>query len=414
MSKLPPPMNLREDFPLGTTVLTGLIGFTSLFCILLGGGRESGLLLTHGQSLYFWQWITSLLVVPGLFALVFHLIFLWIIGQIVEGRLGDWRKFAGMALVPAVGLAMLEQIFTLWSGKLLPSSSTSRLIYSLAGMALMWSPGVSVEFPGEYFSRRAKVPGFSLPAWIWIMIYIGLDAFLSQQIGSYSGPPFVNVVALGMGLGIAYMAIQKQPFEEPGDDLPTLLMDAMISRKFRSDAYEPLEEEVAPARKKKKNSGKSVEADADEEEEKPRTKPSVRMIQAFNTMVEGGNSQGALNQVELIRQLIPDWQIPEEALRKIIDQTQQLKLWHLCIPLMEEYTVRFEADADTVRLRLAKILIDEQQRPRHALRILSKIPPDRLGEEMEKTRCKIEQAALTQIEEGVLELESGGWEPNQT
>src|SRR5690606_10784186 len=116
----------------------------------------------------------------------------------------------------------------------------------------------------------------------------------------------------------------------------------------------------------------------------------------------------------LIRQLIPEWQIPGDQLHKMIDQSQQMKLWHLCIPLMEEYVSRFDADADTVRLRLAKILVDDQQRPRHALLVLSQIPPNRLGSDMELIRKRIEEAAVAQIEDGVLELESGGWTPNMT
>ena len=51
----------------------------------------------------------------------------------------------------------------------------------------------------------------------------------------------VTLIGLGaMGLGIAYMAIQKQPFEEPGDDLPTLLMDAMIDAHKHSFQVRPV------------------------------------------------------------------------------------------------------------------------------------------------------------------------------
>ncbi len=366
------------------------------------------------------------------FFLLFQAICLWVFAQIVEAKVG-WKRLPLLALLPVILLTALEQLIALRAKEITHSTSNSRLIYHLAGLGFMWVPSLEINPLGEFLSRRASLPSLKIPVWILVMVYVGLDAFLSNQFGTYSGPPVYNLLALALGMAIAYRMIHTHKVESEADDLLTVVADFFVSRKFRSAQFDPPEPEQPRKKKNKKRpvrqlaeeevddeSKEDLDGEAadgkdesdEDEQDPPRSKPSARLVKAFNTMIEGGNFQGALEQVQLIRQLLPEWQIPGDQLHKLIDQTQQMKFWHLCIPLMEEYASRFEGDADTVRLRLAKILVDDQQRPRHALRVLSQIPPDRLGPEMEKTRKKIEEAALVQIEDGVLELESGGWTPN--
>lgn len=396
-------------FPYGRVGLISGVSALSLWTMVFGAGPESWLLLTHGGGIRPWEWVTSLFVVPGFLALILQCLFLWSFGLVVEGKVG-WQRLLGITLGPAIFVVGLEQLFTLGTKDLDPSSSVSRMIYILAGVSLIWAPVNELTCYGGLFWWRGTI--VEVRIWIFAMIFFGVDAFLTNLFGTYSGPPAVNVVAAVTGMVIGYWMLQAEKIDCEGADLLTVMSDAFTTSKFRSAAYNPVEPEK-PSKKKKKKTAEPVEEYDEEGEPIPRARPSVRLVQAFDTMVAGGNAQGALNQVELIRQLLPDWLIPGEQLKKLIDQTQQMKLWQLCIPLMEEYAARFEGDADTVRLRLAKILVDDQQRPRHALRVLSKIPPDRLGPTLEESRKRIEMAALEQIEDGVLELESEGWTPDR-
>lgn len=416
MSPSRPPTDSFDQNPFAAAGLFGTVLCLSLGVMLFGAGPESGLLLSHGKFIYPWEWLTSLFVVPGFFSLLFHAACLWFFAQIVEAKVG-WKRFLPLTILPPMLLAGIEQFFTMNAKEMLPTTSNSLLIYHLAGLAFMWVPSLDINPLGEYLTRRNNFTPITIRVWIAVLVFVGVDSFITNLFGSYSGHAGYNVFAILAGMTIAYRMIHSHKVVSNADDLLTNIADAFISRKFRSTQFDaPEVEQLRKKKKKKRPVPKVVEEDDededDEEEEDEKVKPSVRLVRAFDTMVDGGNSQGALNQVELIRQLMPDWQIPGEQLHKLIDQTQQMKLWHLCIPLMEEYVSRFEADADTVRLRLSKILVDDQQRPRHALRVLSQIPPDRLGAEMENTRKKIEEAALVQIEDGVLELESGGWTPN--
>jgi hypothetical protein len=62
-----------------------------------------------------------------------------------------------------------------------------------------------------------------------------------------------------------------------------------------------------------------------------------------------------------------------------------------------------------VRLRLAQILIHEQQRPSYALRVLSGLPAEGLGAKEAKLRRKFENEAQKMVDDGVLELEGRAW-----
>jgi hypothetical protein len=54
-------------------------------------------------------------------------------------------------------------------------------------------------------------------------------------------------------------------------------------------------------------------------------------------------------------------------------------------------------------------LIEQQQRPSYAARVLNELPREGLGEKEEKLRTALEQKAQKMIDEGVLELEGRPW-----
>ena len=76
---------------------------------------------------------------------------------------------------------------------------------------------------------------------------------------------------------------------------------------------------------------------------------------------------------------------------------------------MEDYLARFFADEVNLRLRLARILVEIQQRPNYALRVLAPIPDTPLPEALERLRTRLKKLAQDQIDDGVLELEGQSW-----
>jgi hypothetical protein len=103
------------------------------------------------------------------------------------------------------------------------------------------------------------------------------------------------------------------------------------------------------------------------------------------------------------------WELPEKELLLLAELLLNEKLWNAAVTFLEEYLRRFSKRAIPARLRLAQVLIEQQQRPTYASRILAEVPRQGLGEKEEKLRTALEQKAEKMISEGVLELEGRAW-----
>ena len=79
------------------------------------------------------------------------------------------------------------------------------------------------------------------------------------------------------------------------------------------------------------------------------------------------------------------------------------------VAVMEQYLRRTSKPSPRVRLRLAQVLVKDQQRPAHALKVLDEIPPGALPENLETTARQLRRQAERMREEGVLELEGEAW-----
>ena len=62
-----------------------------------------------------------------------------------------------------------------------------------------------------------------------------------------------------------------------------------------------------------------------------------------------------------------------------------------------------------VRLRLAQVLIEHEQRPSHALKMLKPLAGVDLGPKLAVTYTKLVDLATQKVEEGLIELDGQGW-----
>jgi len=76
---------------------------------------------------------------------------------------------------------------------------------------------------------------------------------------------------------------------------------------------------------------------------------------------------------------------------------------------LEEYLKRFHERSAPARLKLAQILVERQQRPSYALRVLSELDDATLPEKHRPLKRALEKNAQKLIDDGVLELEGRAW-----
>ena len=132
-------------------------------------------------------------------------------------------------------------------------------------------------------------------------------------------------------------------------------------------------------------------------------------LDAMRTLLAGHKGTAALALYHKTMHVCENWELPEKELLQFAELVCDEKLWIAAVPLLEDYLRRFKSRVVPVRLRLAKILIEQQQRPTYASRVLGELPRKGLGEKEEKLRTSLTQKAQKMIDEGVLELEGRAW-----
>jgi hypothetical protein len=147
------------------------------------------------------------------------------------------------------------------------------------------------------------------------------------------------------------------------------------------------------------------------EEEPVLTVEQRRMLalDALRSLLAGKRGTAALALYHKTVHVCETWELPEKELLQFAELVCDEKLWLAAIPLLENYLQRFKSRVVPVRLKLAKILIEQQQRPTYASRVLAELPGNGLGEKEEKLRTSLTEKAQKMIDDGVLELEGRAW-----
>jgi len=132
-------------------------------------------------------------------------------------------------------------------------------------------------------------------------------------------------------------------------------------------------------------------------------------LDAMRSLLAGNKGTAALALYHKTVHAYESWELPEKELLQFTELVCDEKLWQAAVPLLENYLQRFSSRAVQARLKLAKILIEQQQRPTYASRILAELPRQGLAEKEEKLRTSLTAKAQKMIDDGVLELEGRAW-----
>lgn len=147
-----------------------------------------------------WQWLTSVFAHAGWLHLIGNMVFLWVFGLVVEGKVGWWR-FLAMYGVIAVASCAIEQ--TLMLGAEGYSLGASGVIFGLMMIALVWAPENEVDcllllLP---LGARHLEMSMKLMAGIFLALQV-LDAALN---GWSSGALHLLGAACGLPVGLVML-----------------------------------------------------------------------------------------------------------------------------------------------------------------------------------------------------------------
>lgn len=375
-------------------VTIALIVANTIVFFVTGMGSDEGIEawgLEYGAGLQPVQWVTRNFMHGGFVHLIGNMFFLWVFGMVVEGKIG-WWKFLIVYLGLAVLQAALEQC---WfdHGRTIGASA---VIFALLGMALIWAPENEVQCVWIYsgFTRYGSAEVEISVLWMAIfyigsnLLYAGLKEFqLSSEFGHAFG------ALLGIALAVAMLRLKWVDCE--GWDVFT----SMSGRFMKSRSAKKKDIVARPVAE-------------DDRQANPNQSAAERFIEAqkqFRKLLTAGNASAALALYEKTSHFAVQWQLAEKELLVFVDRLCAENLFNEAVPFLEDYLRRFEKRLVQARLKLAQILIEHQQRPSYALRVLEGLPQATLPENYARLRTKLERQARKMIDDGVLELEGRAW-----
>jgi membrane associated rhomboid family serine protease len=343
--------------------------------------------LTYGNGLHPDEWFRAMFMHGSVEHLLGNMLFLWVFGLVVEGKLG-WWKFLCCYLAIGATQSMIEQVVMLgYDGEVPGSVGASAAIFGLVAMAAVWAPVNEVTFFYLIFVRAGT---FDVSIAMLAAIYAGMEVLLLLVSGGTAGSSWLHLggFALGMPLGIALL--KRKIVDCEGWDMFHV---------WRGD-YGSFKKEPAPA---------EVFAKADAHQQSRNEKLLSDAKQQFRIFLEQGNPLAALRLSEKMKESGSTFTLARDELLKIVQALHAAKRWQDSAPYMAEFIERFPEQADAMRIKLAQICVVELQRPGKALDLLAAVDKSKLPEQHSILVKRITAKAHALEAEGVVELDVETW-----
>lgn len=348
-------------------------------------------MLIYGDGWHPIQWITSNFIHANLTHLVGNMIGMWIFGWIVEGKIGWWKTLLVMLSIGVIQ-NIIEQ--TLGLGFTGGSYGASAIVFGLMAMCLVWAPMNNVQCVLLILYRFIS---FEIAILYLVGLYIGLElATVVLFVGFTFSSEMLHLIGAGVGAVIAITMLKRGMVDCEEWDAFTLLY--------------PANQNAADQRVQRKE-GKSLR-----EEEARRSQAAAQKlehrqlaIQQIRELVAQGNPQAALAAHQQMLAKYPDWQLTEPDLFQLIAGFQRRELWRESLPIMLEYLRKYTANADSVRLKLAQVLLLKENRPAQALKVLAKFNPALLAPELQMQVARLEAQAQAARKKFPYEVADQDW-----
>jgi membrane associated rhomboid family serine protease len=349
--------------------------------------------LQYGQGLHPEQWILSPFMHAGIGHLLGNMIFLWVFGLVVEGKLGP-AKFLPIYLLTATVQSGLEQVLMLGAtdGGSLGASSA---IYGLMAIAAIWAPENSIQFFYwiAFYMGVVDIPILGVAA-----LYIGLDLAVAglwtgvMGQGITSGLLHVMGVVVGAPLGV--LLLKRGVVDCEGWDFFSRYFGEAKPKDKKKTKADIAKENAAAAERTAKAAEKQAGAQQGAKEQ----------IAAY---LKAGNPVAAALLYGKLRGT--GLRLDAAALHPIAKGLQAAGRWQELAPILAELIEAAPQSADPLRLTLAHVCVTKLDRPGRALELLANVNAEHLTDKQRAAAKQVLSGARAMQAEGVVELDDGGW-----
>ncbi|QDU59025.1 rhomboid family intramembrane serine protease [Aeoliella mucimassa] len=364
----------------------------------IGGDTTDPADAEHAAQLLYWlilvhgdlnpvQWVTSLFMHGGFMHLLTNMVFLWVFGLIVEGKVG-WARFLGLYLGIGVLQSAFTQFATLASTNDNVSIGASSAIAGLMAISLIWAPRNNIDclYWFGFFMGTTEIAVFVLA-----LIYATIDLlFLAIEIvttGDIIGG-LLHPMGTVLGAIVGIVMVKMKLVDCEGFDL------------FHAWNGADPNAEV---------DYKEVDARVAIKKEERATQQRRDAHQQIREYLEEDNVRGAATLYQKLKQHGTHVELDREELIALVKGLHERKEWALSAPLMYEWVARFPQGTDNVRLKLAQICVTALEKPARALEILQSLDSSQLPPEKQAMARKIVAKAHQLQAEGVYELDDESW-----
>jgi len=343
-------------------------------------------MLAVGAGLHPVQWLTTNFLHADIFHLASNMIFLWIFGLVVEGKLGTFRMLAvylgiGILYGATTQIMMLGQDPTFCLG-------ASAVIFGLAAMALIWAPANRIDaLLIVWFGFYLRSKNFDAKISVLVGIFLALDIAMLLLVGGALSTPLLHLVGAIVGAIVGIVMLKMNYVDCEHWDIISV---------WKGENLLTDEERAAIEEKKPENIKRREEA---------RLKHKNLLTEEIELALTNKKPLPAYIIAQRKEREFPEWFLPQELHLKMIQQLLVDKHLEAATASMRQYLERHREQSSFVRIMLAQALLT-QNKPGAAIKVLDSISMQEAGTEqaIQKIRAKAEAMHRKNMDEGFYEM----------
>ncbi len=328
----------------------GLIVFCAVVFVLqhIYPDQAEAFMLEIGGGIHPLQWITSNFMHGDLGHIIGNMLFLWVFGLIVEGKIGWWKTLLIFVLVGGLESAATQIFLYNFSAEPGHSLGASTAIFGFMAICLIWTPENSVEC--SYFiifAFRVFAGAFEVSVKIFAGIYFGLNILILSLrfylTGQVLSSEYFHVMGAFIGLGIGIVMLRQNMVDCEYWDIYSVWRGLHTMSPEDRQALE----DAKPENRRRKA----------EEDQKRRE----FLIDEIRHAIAVKNAVPALMLIKRKKAEFPGWTLPERDMLQLIQLLSDQKKHDESVALMREYITLYTSKRVAVQLRLAQTLLARDQ-----------------------------------------------------
>jgi len=369
----------------------GLIAANAVSFVLTCGGSQPDAWILEPGALNPIEWISSAFLHFGLAHLLGNMLFLWVFGLIVEGKLG-WWKFLALYLALCCFDGCVAQIALMTSDVETPGAGgASGVIYALMAIALVWAPKNCIDMIFVWSFRFVfRVHRFDVSVRMLAAYFIGTDLLLAWFVGFAPSTSLLHILGAAVGFPVGVAMLWMGMVDCEGWDLFSILRNDPRTRGTSElHARHGSAHLTAVNNRVKRRTARDTAAE----------------LRKIAWLIKQHQPTPACSRYLELCENSPEARLSESLHQRLIDDLRKHHQWKDVLLLLDKYIEHFPKRASRARLMKAGLLIKELERPIAALRALEGVSVHALSPQKRRYYQSIRRLAEQQLADGVIEMQ---------